>query len=202
MRPLMPRRKALVSKKNFFRLPSRSTSKLGGSGGTDVFFSTRRARVGLEQTVEPKLIICDEPVSALDVSIQAQVVNLLEDLQQKFGLAYLLIAHDLPVVEHIRPAGRGDVSRPYRRDRARSRPLCLAADTPTREALVVGGADPGSDREAQAHPAQGRGAETLINPPSGCHFRTRCPLAQPVCSKEVPKLKQSAEGHWVACHLR
>jgi oligopeptide transport system ATP-binding protein len=82
-------------------LPSRSTSKLGGGAGTDVSFSTHRARVGLEQTIEPKLIICDEPVSALDASIQAQVVNLLEDLQQKFGLAYLLIAHDLAVVEHV-----------------------------------------------------------------------------------------------------
>ena len=165
------------------------------------FSGGQRQRIGIARALalKPKFIVADEPVSALDVSIQAQIINLLADLQQQFGLTYLFISHAIPVIEHI-STRIGVMYLGKLVEVGTSRQICTSPKHPYTQALLS--AVPVPDPAAKKQRVVLRGdVPTPINPPPGCRFHTRCPIAVDRCRTEEPPLRQIEDGRDVACHL-
>jgi oligopeptide/dipeptide ABC transporter ATP-binding protein len=165
------------------------------------FSGGQRQRIGIARALalRPKLIVADEPVSALDVSIQAQIINLLADLQQQFGLTYLFISHAIPVIEHI-STRIGVMYLGKLVEVGTSEQICLAPKHPYTQALLSAVPIPDPAAKKQRIVLKGD-VPTPINPPSGCRFHTRCPIAVDRCKVEEPPLRPLGDGRLAACHL-
>ena len=167
------------------------------------FSGGQQQRIGIARAlaVSPEFIVCDEPISALDVSIQSQVVNMLEDMQNEMGLTYLFIAHDLSVVRHISNrigvmylGSLVELAESYELNRHPIHPYSqtLLSAVPVPDPIV--------SRQRQRIVLQGD-IPSPMNPPSGCRFHTRCPHAMPICKERTPEFKEHSPNHWAACHL-